>query len=354
MATSNDLLIKQRSVIEFLAAEGCSAANIHARMKTVYGEMCISDSAVRKWVRIFKEEDPRETILRDRKRSGRPLSASDTAHREKVDCMIRANRRVKQKEIADEVGISKEQVHHIATTVLGYQKVSARWVPRQLTVEMKAQRKDMCTQLLEHYNAEGEAFLQRIVTGDESWVHHYDPECKAQSMEYRHKTSPSPRKFKVVASARKVLFTVFWDMEGVVHMEFLEQGQTVNSERYISTLRALKLRLRRIRRDKDSILQHDNARPHTSRQTQNALRQLELTTLPHPAYSPDLAPSDYYLFPQLKKYLKRHHYDNDEEVIADVCRWCRGQPSEFFADGVSQLVKRWRRCVDRDGDYIEK
>ena len=236
MATSNDLLIKQRSVIEFLAAEGYSAANIHARMKIVYGEMCISDCALRKWVRIFKGQDPRETILRDRKRSGRPLSASDTAHREKVDCMIRANRRVKQKEIADEVGISKERVHHIATTVLDYRKVSARWVPRQLTVEMKAQRKDMCTQLLERYNAEGEAFLQRIVTGDESWVHHYDPECKAQSMEYRHKTSPSPRKFKVVASARKVLFTVFWDMEGVVHMEFLEQGQTVNSERYISTL----------------------------------------------------------------------------------------------------------------------
>ncbi|GFO16755.1 transposase [Plakobranchus ocellatus] len=46
--TSNDLLIKQHSVIEFLAAEGCSAANIHARMKTVYGEMCISDCAVHK------------------------------------------------------------------------------------------------------------------------------------------------------------------------------------------------------------------------------------------------------------------------------------------------------------------
>ncbi|GFO30295.1 transposase [Plakobranchus ocellatus] len=54
MATSNDLLIKQRSVIEFLAAEGCSAANIHARMKTVYSEMCISDCAVRKWYRFHK------------------------------------------------------------------------------------------------------------------------------------------------------------------------------------------------------------------------------------------------------------------------------------------------------------
>ncbi|GFO17236.1 histone-lysine N-methyltransferase SETMAR-like protein [Plakobranchus ocellatus] len=126
MATPNDLLIKQRSVIEFLAAEGCPTANIHARTKTVYHEMCISDCAVRKWVRSFKGEDPRETILRDRMRSGRPLSASVTAHREKVDCMIRAYRRVKQREIAKAVGISKERVHHIVTTVLGYRKVCAR------------------------------------------------------------------------------------------------------------------------------------------------------------------------------------------------------------------------------------
>ncbi|GFO45347.1 histone-lysine N-methyltransferase SETMAR-like protein [Plakobranchus ocellatus] len=93
---------------------------------SVYGEMYISDCAVHKWVRIFKGEDPTETILRDRKRSGRPLSASVTAHREKVDCMIRANRKIKQKEIANAVGISKERVHHIVTLVLGYRKVSAR------------------------------------------------------------------------------------------------------------------------------------------------------------------------------------------------------------------------------------
>ncbi|GFR71707.1 histone-lysine N-methyltransferase SETMAR [Elysia marginata] len=139
--------------------------------------------------------------------------------------------------------------------------------PKTGTVEIKAQRKDMCTQLLERYLAEGETFLQLILTGDESWVHHYDPECKAQSMKYRHKTSPRPRKFKVVASARKVSLTVFWDIEGVDHMGFVEQGQTVNSERYVSTLRALKVRLSSVQGDKSSILQHDNACPHTSRQT---------------------------------------------------------------------------------------
>ena len=350
---SNDFLIKQRSVIEFLTAEGCSAANIYDRMKSVFGNMCISDSAVRKWVRYFRAEDPTETTVLDRKRPGRPLFASDTVHQEAVDCMIRSNGRVKQNVFANEVGILKELVHHIVTHLLGYRKVSARWVPRQLTLEMKTQRKEMCIHLLKRYNKEGEAFLERVVTGDESWVHHFNPESIVQSMEYRHKTSPSPSKFKVIASASKVLLTIFWDMKGVVHMEFLKQGHTVNSEKYISTLRTLKAILRRVHSDRDSILQHDNARPHTSRQTRDALAQLKLPALPHPAYSPDLAPSDYFLFLPLKKHLKGN-YDSDEEVVAAVRQWCREQSPEFFADGIRQLVRRWQLCVDRDGDYVEK
>ena len=90
----------------------------------------------------------------------------------------------------------------------------------------------------------------------------------------------------------------------------------------------------------DSILQHDNARQHTSRQTQDALAQLKLPALPHPAYSPDLALSDYFLFLQLKKHLKGNHYDSDEEVVAAVRQWCREQSPEFFADGIRQLVRR--------------
>ncbi|GFR76185.1 transposase [Elysia marginata] len=56
-------------------------------------------------------------------------------------------------------------------------------------------------------------------TGDEYWVQHYDAECKTRSMENRHKTSQSPRKFKVVASARKPLLTVFWNKERMVNMD---------------------------------------------------------------------------------------------------------------------------------------
>ena len=67
---------------------------------------------------------------------------------------------------------------------------------------------------LERYNKEGEAFLERFVTVDESWVLQFDPESKVQSMKYRHKIYPSPRKFKAIASARKVLLTIFLGHEG--------------------------------------------------------------------------------------------------------------------------------------------
>ena len=264
VAVAKDVRFKQRAVIEFLSVEGRSPKEIHQRLKMVYREACVDYSTVCRWVSSLKRRDPTETILRDQKRSGRPLSASNAANQKAVDKMILGNRRIKQKNIAKELEISKERVQHIITDILGYRKVSARWVPRMLTDELKVQRKTMCAELLKRYEEEGEEFIQRIVTGDESWVHYYDPESKRQSMEYRHKSSPSPRKFKVVASARKVMLTVFWDSRGIVHMEFLKQGNTVNSERYISTLRKLSVRLKRVRLTKHTMLHHDNSRLHTS------------------------------------------------------------------------------------------
>jgi hypothetical protein len=69
---------------------------------------------------------------------------------------------------------------------------------------------------------------------------HYDPDNKRQSVEYCHKGSPEPNKFKTKACAKKVMLTVFWNSEGVLLTDFLENGATVNSERYIETLRSLK------------------------------------------------------------------------------------------------------------------
>ena len=83
---------------------------------------------------------------------------------------------------------------------------------------MKAERVRITRELLERFETEGEDFLKKIITGDETWVHHYDPENKRQSMEYRHKESSQPKKFKTKASAGKVMLTVF----GIRNVSFLQ------------------------------------------------------------------------------------------------------------------------------------
>ena len=178
--------LKKRAVIEFLTTEGYSSIEIYSRMKAVYGEMCLDVSTVRRWTRRSREENPSESTVHDQARTGRPLSASDSKHQSRVDHLISENRRVKQIDTSIEKVISQERVHHIITNLLGYRKVSARWVPRMLTPQMKLQRVQICRELLAKFDEDGEDFLRQIVPGDESWVHHYDPESKQQSKEYRH------------------------------------------------------------------------------------------------------------------------------------------------------------------------
>ena len=81
---------------------------------------------------------------------------------------------------------------------LEYRKGFARCVPRMLTQEHKEHRMQVCQDLLNQYEAEGDGFLDRIVIGDETWCDHYEPESKRKSMEWRHVNSPSKKKFKTL------------------------------------------------------------------------------------------------------------------------------------------------------------
>ena len=90
---------------------------------------------------------------------------------------------------------------------------------------------------MKRYRKEGDQILLNIVTGDESWIHHFDPEEKRMSMQYRYISSPRPKKFKKSAVCRQDSLTLFWDSQRVYMTEFLEAGNTVNSARYIETIK---------------------------------------------------------------------------------------------------------------------
>ena len=76
--------------------------------------------------------------------------------------------------------------------------------------------------------------------------------------------------------------------------------------------------------------------------------------IPHPAYLPDLAPSDFFPFPNLKKDICGLHFRSDEEVVMAAEEWVSGKDPDFFSSGLMALEHRWSKCITLEGNYIEK
>lgn len=108
-------------------------------------------------------------------------------------------------------------------------------------------------------------------------------------------------------------------------------------------------------RTKEGVrLHHDNARPHTARATTALIKEFGWKTVTQPPYSPDVAPSDFHLFLELKKHLGGTHFDTDEDVKEEVLNFLRGQAGEFYDSGIKKWVPRMQKCIDRNGEYVEK
>ena len=101
------------------------------------------------------------------------------------------------------------------------------------------------------------------------------------------------------------------------------------------------------------LLLHDNARPHTANLTQATIRDLNFETLSHPPYSPDLAPSDFWLFGEMAKQARGTRWTNIQELSGALGRGAKSTDKEWFAHGIDQLPSRWERAISMRGAYVE-
>ena len=161
--------------------------------------------------------------------------------------------------------------------------------------------------------------------------------------------SPRPKKFKTQPSAGMVMATVFWDAQGVIMMDFLAKKSTITVAYYANLLDQLRTVIHEKRRGKLSkgiLLQQDNVRVHTCKIAMDAVERNGYELIPHPAYSPDLAPSDYFLFPNLKKDIRGRHFRSNEEVVAAVEEWVRDNTG-FCISGLMALEHYWSKYHSR-------
>lgn len=149
------------------------------------------------------------------------------------------------------------------------------------------------------------------------------------------------------------MLTVFWDRRRIVKIDFLDKGSTMTGAYYSELLQDA----RKSRRKSPGVplwFLHDNAPIHTCNVSTNILEHCGFKVLQHPPYSPDLAPSDFALFRHLKKELRGHQFSEAAKLKDAVTEILGKLPKEFFENAFEDLIRRWKKCVEQNGSYVEK
>ena len=188
--------LEYRSVIKFLNMQGKSPSVIFEEMFSVYQEECPSYETVKYWVRNFKSGF---LSIHDSPREGRPKFVVTEDSVCQLKTLVLEDRRVTVKQLAAITKMSVGSIETILHDHLHMSKVSARWVPWLLTPNQKEQRADSCKELIE-LESKDTRFFYRIVTMDQTWVHHFYPEMKSSSMQRKTPSSPTPKKARVEPS----------------------------------------------------------------------------------------------------------------------------------------------------------
>jgi transposase len=169
---SNMSNTEHRAVIKFFTRKGLNATEISKELDNVYKDSAPSYRTVAKWVAEFKN---RERGFEDAPRSGRPSTAVTNENIHAVERLVMRDRQISVRRVADQLNISKTIVYEILNDHFGMKEVYTKWVPELLTPLQRANRVECCEELLQESNEDPINFVGRIVTGDETWIHHYDP-----------------------------------------------------------------------------------------------------------------------------------------------------------------------------------
>ncbi|XP_068246832.1 protein GVQW3-like [Palaemon carinicauda] len=168
--------VKQRYCIKYCQKLGDSQSEIIPKIQQVFGEDAMGVTQIKEWFNQFKSG--RASAESDQ-RSGRPQTARSAAVVERVRNLVMADRRSTVREIAQQIGMSKDSAHAILRDDLNMHRVAEKFVPRLLSPEQKDLRFQVEKYLLDTANTDPQ-FLNTVITGDESWVYGYDPDIKRQ------------------------------------------------------------------------------------------------------------------------------------------------------------------------------
>ena len=274
---------EQRAYCKIRAQLGFPPKEIHADLQKVYGNGALKYSTVCKWVCRFN--DGRESIENDLRVPVSVLTENNVAT---VKTLIEEDIRYPVQEIEELSCIHSSSVLKILRERLGLRKICARWVPHLLTDEEKQSRVRLASQVVEKYDKCDPRHLEEIVTGDETWIYHFQPDSKAKNKVWVSSEGDRPVIVRRCKTSNGMLYAIliFFDSNGPVLQIPVPKGGSVTGKFYRESVLTQLVDFYQKRRPRTSVsgikLLHDNASAHKSATVQECLKESGLDVLHHP------------------------------------------------------------------------
>lgn len=330
---------------------GSDARSIHNDFVAVLTDNAPGYSTVARWIQHFKQG--REN-LKDEQRIGRPITEKTAVNIERVRLVIQDNPYSTFDEIEAETSLSRGTIQTIIHDCLEMKKITSRWVPHSLSDKNRQDRVRVCQENLAKFK-DGEWRLCDIITGDESWFYWCQVGRKQANKSWigegdSPRTLVRPDRF-----GSKTMVSIFFRTSGVEHITYWNKGNTITSQSYIED--CLKPLLSSVKRERKASglrgikFHHDNARPHVAKCVQTYLEEQNLQIMEQPPYSPDLAPSDFWLFDYIKQQLEDH--TSVESLMRQITKILHSTPKAEFRKTFDKWLERMQLCIDNQGNYFE-
>ena len=308
-----------------------SARRIHEALKDSAGKDAYSYQGV-----VYAMNSiAREAAGIEKKKTGpRPKKDVD----EKIIALHSQHPNMSARAMAEELEAPRETVRrHIVQ--LGAVFGPAQRIPHQLTDAQKRLRVERAKKL-HHLKKKN---WPATVTGDESWFYLNNDISEGWTF-----PDEEPRKRVDRQQAdKKQIFVVFFSTSGFKLTRFLPIGCTMNAECCVSLLSEMGAAFPR-----PMWIHMDNAAPHRAKRTQNALGEMGIDVLTHPPYSPDIAPSEFWLFGRIKQSLGQTRFRDASELEATVLGIIREISESEIKKVYSEWIRHLEACIENGGEYV--
>jgi hypothetical protein len=340
--------MSQQDLVRLLHGQGQSATEIHCCLLATFGPLCISYSTVARTIRALSWTPANEAT---HDLGGRPANPSIDALIQKC---LAENPEASIREIATETGIPSSTVWYVLTTRLGYIWRKCRLVAHSLTAQQQEQRLLQSRALLKMLQKAKAHAWRYLSTGDESWFFYYTPHQKL----WLPQDVEAPAVARRLIDTPKLMVTIFWGASGIHVITFLPPGTSFNStyfeDQVLSQFISLPVVQEARARKKAFVVHMDNSPVHRSKSVMTKIAGMPIQLAPHPPYSPDLAPSDFFLFGHLKCQSMGIEFDGAE----DLMEWIKAAFERISKATIEKVFDEWmerlQRCIAVEGAYFSE